>query len=355
MSVALNAVGGLEVFARGRDNALWHKWQTANGWSDWESLGGDLQGGPAVARHAGGGLEVFSVASDGTLRHIWQTAQGWSGWDSLGGQLVGSVSVGMNYDKRLEVFAQTPDGALWHIWQERSYTQWSAWAPMGIRFTGNPAVGMGSGRNPANGALCVFVVGTDHTLQFAHQRSAAGSTDWSGFQRIAGPVTTDVALSRSPDGRQELFYADDTGAMRHVFQLSDDTFAWSSPPGSFGGVLRDRPAAIRNSDDRLEVFHRGGDGRIHNAFQTAPNNGWSGWHPRELTGARGFPVVARNGDGRLEVFALDSATGNVTHMWQDKPSGDPWYAGSLGGERLGGYAGGLAELGRCALWETGWM
>lgn len=308
MSVALNAVGGLEVFARGRDNGLWHRWQTAGGWSDWESRGGDLRGGPAVARHAGGGLEVF---------------------------------------------AQTPDGALWHIWQ-KTFTEWSEWKPMGIRFTGNPAVGMGSGRNPANGAMCVFVAGVDGTLQFSHQQAAADSTSWSPFRRIAGPIASDVSIARSPDGRNELFYADDTGAMRHVFQLSDDTFNWSDA-GSFGGVLRDRPAAIRNVDDRLEVFHRGHDGRLHNAFQTAPNNGWSGWNARELTGSARFPVVARNGDGRLEVFALDDGTGNVLHMWQDKPAGDPWYAGSLGGERLGGISGGLAELGRCALWETGWM
>ena len=171
----------------------------------------------------------------------------------------------------------------------------------------------------------------------------------------AGPEPRQRCLSigRSPDGRHELFYADDTGAMRHIFQLSDDTFNWSQP-GNFGGRLSDRPAAIRNRDGRPEVFHRGDDGRLHNAWQTAPNNGWSGWNARELTGASGFPVAAMNSDGRLEVFALDGGTSNVTHMWQDRASAGPWHAGSLGGETRGGYTGGLAELGRCALWETGW-
>ncbi|RWQ48999.1 hypothetical protein [Mesorhizobium sp.] len=353
MSIAVNASGGLEVFARGRDNALWHKWQTPDGWSDWTSLGGDLRGGPAVARHAGGGLEVFSVASDGAVWHIWQTANGWSGWASLGGHLVGSPSVGMNYDKRLEVFARSPDGQLWHIWQKASFTEWTGWAPMGVQCTGNPAVGGLDGRNLTNGALCVFVVGPDRTLQFAHQQGAASSERWSAFKNIAGPITTDVSIGRSIDGRQELFYADHTGAMRHVFQLSDDPSNWSQP-GNFGGRLSDRPAAIRNKDGRLEVFHRGDDGRLHNAWQTAPNNGWTGWHARELTGARGFPVAAMNSDGRLEVFTLDGSTGNVTHMWQQDASRGPWHTGNLGGERLGGITRGLSELGRCALWETGW-
>ena len=39
---ALNAPGGLVVFARGTDNAIWHCWpsQPDGNWSGWDSLGG---------------------------------------------------------------------------------------------------------------------------------------------------------------------------------------------------------------------------------------------------------------------------------------------------------------------------
>ena len=42
LTVGRNADGRLEVFARGADGGIWHKWQTApnNGWSGWASLGG---------------------------------------------------------------------------------------------------------------------------------------------------------------------------------------------------------------------------------------------------------------------------------------------------------------------------
>ncbi|WP_447600625.1 S8 family peptidase [Nitrospira sp. Nam80] len=56
---ALRRTGGrLEVFARGSDKALWHKWQTApnNGWSTWASLGGWVNQ-PVVTRNADGRLE----------------------------------------------------------------------------------------------------------------------------------------------------------------------------------------------------------------------------------------------------------------------------------------------------------
>jgi hypothetical protein len=345
MSVARNSNGGLEVFARGSDNALWHKWQTAEGWSDWHSLGGNLRGGPTVAVHAGGGLEVFSVASDGALWHIWQEAGGWSQWHSLGGRLIGSPTVAVNHDKRLEVFAQSPDHKLWHIWQLPSYRQWSDWTPMNVAVVGNPAVG----RDTAESGLRLFVRGPDRTVQYSHQVSPSVSERWSSFTRLTGPATTDVSVAISQDGRMELFFADDAGAMRHVWQLRLATHEWSSP-GNFGGILGERPAAIKNRDGRLEIFHIGRDGRVHNAWQTRPNNGFSGWHPRELNGVGAFPVVAMNGDGRLEVFAIGG--GNVLHMWQDRASAGPWRKGNLGGQTLGGLGRGIVELGRCSLWEA---
>ena len=38
-AVASWSSGRLDVFVRGTDNALWHKWYQ-NSWSGWESLGG---------------------------------------------------------------------------------------------------------------------------------------------------------------------------------------------------------------------------------------------------------------------------------------------------------------------------
>ena len=347
MSVARNAGGGLEIFARGTDNALWHNWQTPNGWSGWESLGGDLRGGPTVAIHGGGGLEVFSRAGDGALWHIYQTSSGWSPWSSLGGNIIGSPTVAVNHDKRLEVFAQSPDGQLWHIYQEPSLLSWAGWEPLGIQIVGSPAVG----RDTAEGGLRLFVRAPDRTLQYSNQSNPSQSKQWSNFRTIAGPATTDATVGISKDGRLEVFYADQNGAMRHLYQRALATHDWVTG-GSFAGILSDRPAAICNRDGRLEVFLIDRDGRIHNAFQTAPVNGWAGWHARELAGARGFPVVAMNGDGRLEVFALSSGPKNVLHTWQERSSAGPWHRGSLGGETLGGLGHGVAELGRCALWEA---
>ena len=43
------AANRLDLFVRGGDNALWHKWWDGSTWRGWESLGGTLSSGPDVA------------------------------------------------------------------------------------------------------------------------------------------------------------------------------------------------------------------------------------------------------------------------------------------------------------------
>jgi hypothetical protein len=79
--------GRIDLFTRGVDNALVHKWWDGERWSDWENLGGTLSSGPAVAAWGGGRLDVFVRGSDNGLHHRWFTAGRWSQWEDLGGKL----------------------------------------------------------------------------------------------------------------------------------------------------------------------------------------------------------------------------------------------------------------------------
>jgi hypothetical protein len=128
--VIQNADGRLEVFALGRDGALWHIWQTSpNGnWNTWTSFGTpsnvNFVTAPTVNRNKDGRLEVLITGNDGALWHIWQTSPGrdWSTLVSLGAPTNTSLTpfsspvVSENADGRLEVFAET-GGVLWHAWQ----------------------------------------------------------------------------------------------------------------------------------------------------------------------------------------------------------------------------------------------
>ena len=97
----LGASGGIlgperiDVFARGLDNMLWHRWFDGS-WHAWHSLETKLNGTPTVCARGVGRLELFDLTEDGQLRHGWFDGT-WHGWDTLGGSLTsaaGAVSWG---------------------------------------------------------------------------------------------------------------------------------------------------------------------------------------------------------------------------------------------------------------------
>ena len=73
----------------------------------------------------------------------------------------------------------------------------------------------------------------------------------------------------------------------------------------------------------------GADSALWHIWQTAPNNGWSGW--ASLGGHVDKPAVARNRDGRLEALVIGSDHA-LWHRWQLTPGGGDWSGWtSLGG------------------------
>jgi PASTA domain len=78
-------------------------------------------------------------------------------------------------------------------------------------------------------------------------------------------------------------------------------------------------AAGRNADGRLDVYANHGSAPTFLRWQTAPNSStWSWWQ------AFGGPAptindlaALSNFDGRLELFGIDSSTGQVAHRWQN--------------------------------------
>ena len=303
------------MFARGADKALWHKWQTApnNGWSNWASEGGwiDLLD---VGRNADGRMEVFARGSDGAVWHKWQVApnSGWSGWASLGGWVDKIVSTAtptagwscspaartrrcgtsgrrprtaagragtplggwidltsrsaQNADGRIEVFARGADKALWHIWQTAPNDGWSGWTSRGR--LDRPARRRPQRRRPAGDLrprrrrrrLAQVAGGAQQRLVGLGVRSAAGST-CSTWRKNA-------------DGRLEVFARGADKALWHIWQTApnDGWSGWSS----LGGWI-DQLDADQDNDGRLEVFARGADEALWHIWQTAPNGNWSGW------------------------------------------------------------------------------
>jgi hypothetical protein len=255
LALTLRPDNCLELFVIGvisaQQSELWHIRQTApsQGWTDWSSLGSPAAAGglhtPVVAASADGRLEVFATGSDGALWHIWQTSPngGWSSWLSHGGPPGTTLNdlwhpvVAPNSQRRLELFAVGDDNALWHIWQIAPNGGWSSW--------------------------------TSH-----------GTPPGTDFFNSGGP-----AMAASADGRLELFICGKDEQLWHIWQVapSGGWSSWTShghppivnPPFPVG--VWNTPGLALNSAGRLELFVAGTNTELWHIWQTAPNQGWSGW------------------------------------------------------------------------------
>jgi hypothetical protein len=84
----------IDVFVRGTQNGLFHKWWDGAQWAGWEGLGGSLGSGPDPTALGPGSLDVFYLVPAGTLFGRSYSG-GWRPARSLnltGGSAPGAVS-----------------------------------------------------------------------------------------------------------------------------------------------------------------------------------------------------------------------------------------------------------------------
>jgi hypothetical protein len=277
-------------------------------------------------------------------------------WSSLGipGPLTRSTAspiVAQNADGCLEAFLGPQDvdakvDALWHIWQTSPGGGWSAWASLNWP----TKISVGSfdvGRN-ADGRLEIFISGSDGALWHTWQTTAGGSWNntWFSLGQLSDGVGAGgiIDVVTNTDGRLEVFTPASDGAFWHIGQIAPNG-TWSSWSGlgmwsSLGMVNLGYPVAARNADGRLEVFTCDSGGMIWYIGQmTAGGNWYTNWlplgQPSTTSGPAQVtpPVVSQNADGRLEVFTTiwDTLDGAIWHKSQTSPNGTWSDWSSLGG------------------------
>jgi Domain of Unknown Function (DUF1080)/F5/8 type C domain/Bacterial Ig domain len=117
------------------------------------------------------------------------------------------------------------------------------------------------------------------------------ATDGQGVDSNIATVTIRVNTSQPSDNEETI-------------QATSGSNVWSGF-GPLGGNLLGDPAVARNSDGRLEVFVIGTNHALYHKSQIVASGG-SGWTGYSTLGGNiiSNPVVARNSDGRLEVFVI---------------------------------------------------
>ena len=254
----------IDVFARGPDNGLWHRWQDAGKWHPWEALGGIIQYGPAAVSRGVGKLDVFACGQDGQLIHRVFENDVWSDWKPLGGALTSGPAGVFLPPGQIEVFVRGTDGELHRHALQNGVSQ--GWQPSlsGLQVSSAPAAA-----SSAPGRVDVFGRGTDNAL-YQHVLQNGVSQGWQ--PSLGGGLASAPAAVSAAPGRVDVFVrGTDNALYQHVLQAV-------APQGwqpSLDNVLTSGPAACSSAPGRLDVLARDGHGAL--ATRSFASNVWGGW------------------------------------------------------------------------------
>ena len=266
----------------------------------WEYLGGQFQNAPAAASWSANRLDVFVRGTNDHLMHKWWGGSFWTGWEDLGGALAdgpAAVSWGPN---RIDCFVRDQNtGELAHRWCDSG--NWSGWEPLPGKFQGAPAVASWS-----PGRLDVFVRGTNDHLM--HKQCV--NSVWTGWEDLGGALADGPAAVSWGPNRIDCFVRDqNTGELAHRWCDSGNWSEWEPLPGKFQGA----PAVASWSPGRLDVFVRGTNDHLMHKW--CVNSAWTGWE--DLGGALADgPAAVSWGPNRIDCFDRGENS-ELWHRWYD--------------------------------------
>lgn len=161
-----------------------------------------------------------------------------------------------------------------------------------------------------------------------HTWQTAPDGAWSPWLSHGHPPSTTVSgsleVAPNADGRLELFITGNDGNLYHIWQTAPNGTwsSWLSHGQPSSSTQFGFPTLALNSDGRLELFISGEDGNLYQLSQTTPGGTWSGWSSfgQPPSGASLFPVVISDAQGRLDLFVVGNDA-NLYRSWQTAPGG----------------------------------
>ncbi|MBN2006364.1 MAG: hypothetical protein JXA21_23630 [Anaerolineae bacterium] len=232
----------LDVFVRGTNTHMMHRWWDGSNWSNWQDLGGELADAPACISWGANRIDCFVRGMDNELWHKWWDGKAWNGFEKLGGVFTAAPSVASLGENHLDVFVRGTNGHLIHKWWNGS--QWSEWLDLGGGLADGPACASWG----ANRIDC-FIRGLDNELW---HNWWDGKT-WSDWQKLGGVFTGKPAVASWGENRLDVFVR---GTNTHLMTRYWDGQKWSDW-ADLAGELTDGPGCVSWGANRIDCCIQG--------------------------------------------------------------------------------------------------
>ena len=282
--------GPLDLYVRGSNNRLYHRWTSGANWSGYYDLGATVYTDPA-ATSLGPGTAIVA-AGNGRAISMRECRNGaWQSWQFLAAPTMGNLfsapaltSFGSR-NTRLFVLGRNNAGVFMRT--RTGPDIWSPWTqvaapPPGVTFVGNPAVAARSASN-----LEVFVNSSNGHLWQITYNGSWGS--WVDRLCCVAPNGS-PAVAASAAGRLDILYPGSDGSLWWKYQ---DFNRWSDN-FAIGGRWRGNPSAVSGYKDHLDVVAVLTDGGL--------------WR-REFNRHRRFLPQDYDGDGRADMAVFQPSDG----------------------------------------------
>ncbi len=276
--------GRLDLFIKGADGALWHKYYDSSvGWQPWSSLGAPtgvtLASDPVAISWGRARIDIFVRGSDNALWHKYYDVNlgGWSTWYSHGFTLTSGPAATSWGVGRLDVFYRGTGNTLRHIFYASFIGVWSQEYSHGGALASDPsAVSWGAGR------IDVVARGADGSLQHNDYDQTRGGwlTTWESLpgDTIQGGPT----IASWAPGRLDVDTRGLDNALHHTYFINTAWYGWSEFANPSGNVLISDPGSISWGSTRIDIFARGDNNQLLHKFYDARSGGWSDWFSESL-------------------------------------------------------------------------
>lgn len=192
----------------------------------------NYSGDIADVNQANGLEEVFYVGGDNAIWYRYQNANGsWSAQETMTGTGAKAISAVQMPDGRVEIVYVGGDNAVWYRYQTAPNTDsWSAQHSLG-----GGASAITSVREP-DGRIGVFYVGGTGGTNAIWYRWQNTDGSWSSQEEMTGTGAQAISATLTSDGRIDLWYVGGDNAVWHRLQSTVNTDTWSAQYSLGGGV-----------------------------------------------------------------------------------------------------------------------